>query len=46
LEKAEEIAREKGFSCMAVIAAVGTREYYAGRGFEIGKLYMVKSLED
>jgi histone acetyltransferase (RNA polymerase elongator complex component) len=29
---------------LAVIAAVGTREYYAMRGFEQGELYMVKTL--
>jgi histone acetyltransferase (RNA polymerase elongator complex component) len=29
---------------MAVIAAVGTRRYYAGRGFEMGERYMVKAL--
>ena len=45
LQKAEEVARQKGFKRMAVIAAVGTREYYANRGFEIGERYMVKSLE-
>jgi histone acetyltransferase (RNA polymerase elongator complex component) len=26
----------------AVISAVGAREYYARRGFEMGDLYMVK----
>jgi elongator complex protein 3 len=44
LERAEEIARMHGFEKLAVIAAVGTREYYAGRGFEMGNLYMVKPL--
>ena len=44
LEEAERIAKQRGFRWMAVIAAVGTREYYAGRGFEMGDLYMVKSL--
>jgi elongator complex protein 3 len=44
LERAEEAAKAAGFSKMAVIAAVGTRAYYAGRGFEMGDLYMVKSL--
>ena len=45
LQHAEEIAMQRGFQRMAVIAAVGTREYYARRGFEIGELYMVKSLQ-
>jgi elongator complex protein 3 len=44
LEEAERIAQEQGFGRMAVIAAVGTREYYLGRGFEYGKLYLVKEL--
>jgi elongator complex protein 3 len=44
IEEAEKIAKAKGFVRMAVIAAVGTREYYAGRGFEMGELYMVKEL--
>ena len=33
-----------GFQRMAVIAAVGTRAYYLERGFERGKLYLVKPL--
>jgi elongator complex protein 3 len=43
---AEQIAREHGFKRMAVIAAVGTRGYYRGRGFAMGNLYMVKKLAD
>ncbi|MBN1230992.1 MAG: tRNA uridine(34) 5-carboxymethylaminomethyl modification radical SAM/GNAT enzyme Elp3 [Anaerolineales bacterium] len=42
LEKASEIAREKGFASLAVIAAIGTREYYRQRGFTEGNLYLVK----
>ena len=44
IQRAEEIARGQGYNCLAVIAAVGTRQYYAMRGFEMGKLYMVKPL--
>ncbi len=44
LERAEEIARQRGYPRLAVISAVGTREYYLGRGFERGELYLVKSL--
>jgi len=44
LKEAEEIARGRGFRRMAVISAVGTRRYYLERGFEKGKLYLVKSL--
>jgi elongator complex protein 3 len=44
LEAAEEIAAQRGFGNMAVIAAVGTREYYQGRGYRMGERYMVKNL--
>jgi len=46
LEKAEEIARGRGYQKLVVISAVGTREYYAGRGFILGELYMTKSLKE
>ena len=42
--EAESIARSKGFKRLAVIAAVGTRRYYLGRGFIRGKLYLYKDL--
>ena len=42
LVEADRIAREKGYGRMAVIAAVGTRQYYLERGFERGELYLVK----
>ncbi len=44
IERAEEIARENGFSRLAVISAIGTRLYYESRGFERGELYQVKRL--
>ena len=44
IEKAEQIAHAQGFRRMAVIAAIGTRRYYAGRGFRQGEHYMVKDL--
>jgi elongator complex protein 3 len=46
LEKAEEIVRGRGYQKLVVISAVGTREYYAGRGFTLGELYMTKSLKE
>jgi len=46
LTHAEEIARRRGYRRLAVIAAIGTRRYYAGRGFVPGELYMVKRLDD
>ncbi|HEB65229.1 MAG TPA: GNAT family N-acetyltransferase, partial [Chloroflexi bacterium] len=44
IARAEEIARSRGYRRLAVIAAVGTRRYYAARGFRMGDLYMVKEL--
>ena len=45
MQKAEQISRASGFERLAVIAAVGTREYYLDRGFERGELYLVKELK-
>lgn len=39
LEKAKQVAATHGFSQLAVISAVGTREYYRVRGFSDGELY-------
>jgi histone acetyltransferase (RNA polymerase elongator complex component) len=44
LSKAERIATRAGFAQMAVIAAVGTREYYSARGYTQKGTYMLKSL--
>ena len=44
ISEAEQIAKAKGFEKLAVIAAVGTRGYYAGRGFEMSEHYMVKTI--
>jgi len=45
MKKAEQISRKSGFERLAVIAAVGTREYYLGRGFERGELYLIKGIK-
>ncbi len=42
LERGEGIAREAGFSRLFVTSAVGTREYYARRGFEPAGAHMAK----
>jgi elongator complex protein 3 len=39
VERASEIAREAGHANLAVISAVGTRDYYRGLGFTDGELY-------
>jgi elongator complex protein 3 len=45
LERAEAIARERGYHHLAVISAIGTRGYYLERGFERGELYLVKRFD-
>ncbi len=44
LARAEEIARGAGFGALAVISAIGTRDYYRERGFKDGELYQAKKL--
>jgi elongator complex protein 3 len=44
LQRAAQIAKANGFGRLAVISAVGTREYYLERGFERGDLYLVQGL--
>lgn len=44
LEKAEEIAKKDGFKKMAIIAGVGTRNYYRKFGYELEGTYMTKAL--
>lgn len=44
IEKSVEIARDAGYERLAVISAIGTREYYRKRGFADGKLYQIREL--
>jgi elongator complex protein 3 len=44
MEEAMRIAREAGFKHLAVISAIGTREYYRKHGFELGELYMAREI--
>ena len=44
IENAMQIARGAGYKRLAVISAIGTREYYRKLGFELGELYMAKSI--
>jgi elongator complex protein 3 len=44
LAEAEAIARKNNYRRMAVISAVGARQYYLQRGFERGELYLVKPI--
>ena len=45
IAEAKRISREAGFSKIAVISAIGTREYYARHGFEVNDLYMTCKLQ-
>jgi len=45
LEHAAAIASGAGFSRLAVIAAVGTRQYYLQRNFQRGQRYLVRALQ-
>jgi elongator complex protein 3 len=40
LDQARNISQAAGFQRLSVIAATGTRDYYAARGFQAGELYM------
>ncbi|MCC6455302.1 MAG: tRNA uridine(34) 5-carboxymethylaminomethyl modification radical SAM/GNAT enzyme Elp3 [Caldilineaceae bacterium] len=44
LDAAKRMSREAGFHQISVIAATGTRAYYAARGFTQGELYMSGTL--
>lgn len=44
IDTAAEISRQANFEKMAVISAVGTREYYRSRGFKDGSLYQWRPL--
>lgn len=44
IEKAVEIASERAYQQLAVISAIGTREYYRKRGFADGQLYQLRDL--
>jgi elongator complex protein 3 len=44
VQKAMAMAREAGYGHIAVISAIGTREYYAKHGFAVEGLYMTAVL--
>lgn len=44
LTEAEQIAFTAGYRRLAVISAVGTRQYYLERGFERGESYLTRDL--
>jgi len=44
IQEAEKISREEGFKKIAVISAVGTREYYRKLGYRLKESYMIKTI--
>ena len=44
MAEAEKIAKKAGYAKIAVIAAIGTREYYRKLGYRLEETYMVKKL--
>ena len=44
MEEAEKLSREAGFLKIAVIAGIGTREYYRKKGYSLKETYMAKGL--
>ncbi len=44
VEAAAEIAAAAGYADLAVISAIGTRDYYRGLGFTDGELYQHRAL--
>jgi elongator complex protein 3 len=45
LTEAARLARARGYPRLAVISAIGTRQYYLDRAFERGELYLVQNLD-
>ncbi|MBN1681579.1 MAG: tRNA uridine(34) 5-carboxymethylaminomethyl modification radical SAM/GNAT enzyme Elp3 [Anaerolineae bacterium] len=46
IERAVDIAAERGYARLAVISSVGTRAYYRKRGFADGDLYQIRPLAE
>jgi elongator complex protein 3 len=44
LKDAEKITREAGFKRLCIIAGIGTRDYYAKKGFHLEGTYMLMNL--
>lgn len=44
LQKSEQLAKKQGYPKIAVISAIGTRNYYRKFGYKREGLYMTKSL--
>ena len=45
MKEAERIAKEKGYTGLAVISGIGVRQYYRKQGFRLRGTYMVKTFK-
>lgn len=45
MDRAEDMAKSRGYRRLAVIAALGTRGYYRKLGYRLGDTYMLKELD-
>ncbi len=46
IEHSAKLAKSRGYKRLAVISAIGTREYYRKRGFADGALYQIRNLTE
>lgn len=44
IERAKVLTSQAGFQKLAVISAIGTRDYYTARGFQLNNLYQITEL--
>jgi elongator complex protein 3 len=44
IEEAKQLTKDANYEKLAVISAIGTREYYAKRGFELKQFYQICTL--
>lgn len=45
IEKAKEMTIARGYSKLAVISSIGTREYYEKRGFQLNDVYQISEVK-
>jgi len=44
IKKAKEMTQNAGYQKLAVISAIGTRDYYDKRGFKLEELYQIADI--
>jgi elongator complex protein 3 len=45
MEKAEKIAKKRGYKAISVISGIGVRPYYRRLGYRLKNTYMAKALK-